>query len=131
MASLFERAAGDAHDLKTRVNGCVAFDPSAKLPTYGYDPTLAAGIIFSVVFGLTMLAHLVQTIQYRKWWYSAIGLGALGELIGWIARAAAHNCPYNKALFSLQISILIIGSSLYTCVVVSSAPNTYTSTLLL
>ena len=33
---------------------------------------------------------------------------AAGECIGWAGRAAAHHCPYNKTLFSLQISILII-----------------------
>ncbi len=32
----------------------------------------------------------------------------LGECLGWAARAGAHHCPYNKTLFSLQISILII-----------------------
>ena len=115
MTSLFERAVGDAYDLKTRDTGCVAFNPDAKLPTYGYDPTLAPGIVFSVVFGLTMLAHFAQTIQHRKWWYLSFGIGALSELVGWAARAAAHNCPYNKSLFSLQISILIIGASLYSC----------------
>jgi len=30
--------------------------------------------------------------------------------MGWAARTAAHPCPYNKTLFSLQISILILGT---------------------
>ena len=110
MASLvLTRRDGAAFDTMSRSTGCVAFDPSAKLPVYGYDPSLAPGIVFSVVFGLTMIAHFYQAIRYRKWWYLTFAIGALGELIGWAARAAAHNCPYNKTLFSLQISILIIG----------------------
>ena len=113
MASLFVRG-GDAFDLKTRGDGCTAYNAAAKDPTYGYVPNLAAGIVFSLVFGLIMLAHFAQTIQYRKWWYLSFGVGALGELMGWAARAAAHNCPYDKTLFSLQISILIIGVSLPT-----------------
>ena len=82
---------------------------------FQYDPTLAPGIVFSIVFGLIMLAHTVQTIQYRKWWYFSFAIGALAELMGWTARAAAHACPYNKDIFSLQIAILIIGiqSSLF------------------
>ena len=110
MTALFQRAGGNAFSLVTRSTGCVAFDPDAKLPTYGYDPTLAPGLVFSVVFGVTMLAHFAQAIQYRKWWYLTLGIGALSELMGWAARAAAHNCPYNKTIFSLQISILIIGT---------------------
>ena len=113
MTSLFQRTEGDAFNLVDRSTGWVAFDPAAKLPTYGYDPTLAPGIVFSVAFGVTMLAHFAQAIQYRKWWYLTLGVGALSELIGWAARAAAHSCPYNKSIFSLQIAILIIGTQFF------------------
>lgn len=87
--------------------GCYAFDPLAD-PPYGYDPSLSAGIVFSVVFGLSMLAHIAQFSIKRKWWYATFAIGALGELMGWAARAASHNCPYNNTLFTLQISVLII-----------------------
>lgn len=113
MATLITRATVDAFDLKKRGDGCVAYNAAAKEPTYGYVPNLAAGIVFSVVFGLTMIAHFAQVIQYRKWWYLTLPLGALCELMGWAARAAAHNCPYSSTLFSLQISILIIGMFSY------------------
>ena len=56
-----------------------------------------------------MLAHLVQVIISRKWWYLAFVLGAMGELMGWAARLYAHSCPYNNQAFMLQIAILIIG----------------------
>lgn len=35
---------------------------------------------------------------------------AIGECLGWLARAAAHNCPYNKTLYSLQIIVLVLGA---------------------
>ena len=111
MASLFTRDVVDAFNLKQRGTGCVAYNPAAKEPTYGYVPDMASGIAFSIVFGLIMIAHFGQTIFYRKWWYLSFGIGALSELMGWAARAAAHHCPYDKTLFSLQISILIIGQS--------------------
>ena len=102
----------DAFDLKNRDTGCVPYNPAAKAPTYGYVPGLAAGIVYSVVFGLITLGHVAQTVKYRKWWYITFALGAVAELIGWAGRAAAHHCPYDKTLFSLQISILIIGKLL-------------------
>ena len=61
-----------------RGKGCVAYDPHARLPSYGYVPNLAAGIIFSVVFGLSLLAHIVQVTKSRKWWYSSLAIGAFG-----------------------------------------------------
>lgn len=61
-----------------RATGCVAYDPLALEPTYGYDPSLAPGIVFTVAFFLSLTAHTVQTIQSRKWWYSTFALGALG-----------------------------------------------------
>ena len=78
--SLFQRNSSPAATLSNsqRATGCVAYDPNALAPTYGYDPSLAAGIVFTVVFFLSMAAHTVQTIQSRKWWYSAFALGALG-----------------------------------------------------
>ncbi|KAI9696902.1 MAG: hypothetical protein M1820_007977 [Bogoriella megaspora] len=98
-----------AHEVphKEQGNGCLAYDPLVN-PTYGYQPNLPAGIIFSVIFGLIFIAHTGQFIFKRKWWYATFAIGAVGELVGWAGRAAAHDCPYNSKLFSLQISILII-----------------------
>ncbi|KAI9691012.1 MAG: hypothetical protein M1822_008632 [Bathelium mastoideum] len=98
-----------AHELsqKQQSVGCVAYDPLVD-PGYGYIPTLAAGIVFSIIFGLTMFAHITQTVIKRKWWYSTFAIAAVGECVGWAARAAAHKCVYNQSLFSLQISILIL-----------------------
>ena len=65
-------------DNSQRGNGCVPYDPNARAPSYGYDPDLGAGIVFTAVFFLSMLAHIVQVTRSRKWWYSAFALGAFG-----------------------------------------------------
>ncbi len=61
-----------------RVKGCVAYDPKARAPTYGYVPSLAPAIVFTIVFFVSMLVHIVQVARTRKWWYSALALGAFG-----------------------------------------------------
>ena len=78
--ALFDRSSTLAAMLSDseRGKGCVPYDPNAKEPTYGYDPSLAAGVVFTVVFFLLMLAHIVQVTKSRKWWYSALALGAFG-----------------------------------------------------
>ncbi|KAF2239605.1 RTA1-domain-containing protein [Viridothelium virens] len=98
-----------AHELSNteQGKGCLAYDPLLD-PGYGYIPNLAVGIVFAVIFGLITIAHIGQTTIKRKWWYSTFAIGAIGECVGWAARAAAHKCVYNDSIFSLQISILII-----------------------
>ena len=77
---LFDRSSTLAAmlDNSERGKGCIPYDPKAIAPTYGYDPDLAAGIVFTAVFFLSMLAHIVQVAMSRKWWYSAFALGAFG-----------------------------------------------------
>ena len=60
-----------------RAKGCVPYDPNAIAPTYGYDPTLSAGIDFTVVFFLSCTVHTVQVLRSRKWSFSVFALGAV------------------------------------------------------
>ncbi|KAI4253955.1 MAG: hypothetical protein LQ352_003378 [Teloschistes flavicans] len=117
MATLLERkllaSQLSHHD---RSVGCIAYDPLVE-PTYGYVPSLAAGVVFVVVFFLIFVAHCVQTAIKRQWWYSLIALGALGELLGWIARIWASRCPYNSTAFSMQISVLIIAPCFFSAAI--------------
>ena len=78
--ALFDRSSTltAALDNSQRGKGCVPYGSNAKAPSYGYDPDLGAGIVFTVVFFLSMAAHIVQTTMSRKWWYSAFALGPFG-----------------------------------------------------
>ncbi|KAL9137250.1 MAG: hypothetical protein Q9175_001532 [Cornicularia normoerica] len=67
-------------DTSQRGKECIPTIPTQKAPPYCYDPDLAAGIIFTVVSFLSMLAHMVQVATSCKWWYSAFALGAFGQI---------------------------------------------------
>ncbi len=92
---------------------CMAFNrgiPNA----YGYHPSLAPGIVFTVLFATSAFIHLYQclrqTIQNRRlWWLWLFFVGATFETLGWIARTAANPCPYSIALFKMQLAVLISG----------------------
>jgi hypothetical protein len=58
-------------------NVCVAAIEGVGSP-YGYIPGFAAGVAFSVVFALSMLAHTFTSIRYRTWWQFIFVVGALG-----------------------------------------------------
>ena len=128
MTSLVTRALASQLTKHDRGLGCVKYEDGVD-PTYGYKPSIVAGIIFTTVFFLSFTVHSLQVVIKRKWWYSVLALGALGtlarylnrsihymaadactsgELIGWAARLYASQCPYNSGAFNAQISVLII-----------------------
>ncbi|TVY32871.1 Sphingoid long-chain base transporter [Lachnellula subtilissima] len=92
---------------------CQAYSPEISNP-FGYRPSLAAGIVFLVLFFLSACTHLFQAIRYRKWWLSLFVLGAGCESLGWIARTAAWKCSYSSDLFTMQIAILIFSPAFTT-----------------
>ncbi|KAI9817373.1 MAG: hypothetical protein M1832_004680 [Thelocarpon impressellum] len=92
---------------------CPAY--SADVPNqYGYPPSLAAGITFCALFGVTTAVHVVQTVWKREWWTVLFSLGALTEVIGWAGRTWSAVCPYNESAFLMQISTLIIAPTFFT-----------------
>ncbi|KAJ6083081.1 hypothetical protein N7467_007216 [Penicillium canescens] len=82
--------------------------------SYGYVPTLAAGIAYCTLFGLSMIMHTVQMTWKRTWWTSVFSIGCLVEVIGWAGRTWSSKCPYNSTAFLMQISTLIIAPTFYT-----------------
>lgn len=57
-------------------NICVAPVPGVE-GVYGYDPSLGWGVVFSVLFGLSMASHLFSTVRNRRWWQVTFAIGAL------------------------------------------------------
>lgn len=78
MSFLFARS--EASDLtdEERGKGCVAWDFNVS-NGYNYRPSLAAGLVYTIAFALSLLVHLAQATIKRKWWYMAFAVGALGN----------------------------------------------------
>lgn len=93
-------------------NICIAPIPGRK-STYGYTPSLGAGIAFCVLFGLSMILHTFTSIRYRTWWQFVFTVGALCEVLGWAGRTWSHYCPYMTSPYLLQICTLIIGRFIF------------------
>ncbi|KAH0160356.1 RTA1 like protein, partial [Aureobasidium melanogenum] len=93
--------------------GCVAYNP-AQRTAYGYVPSLAAGIVYCVLFGLSMIAHTFQAVKTRALWNLVFAVGCLTEILGWAARTWSSECPYNANAFLMQICTLIIAPTFFT-----------------
>jgi hypothetical protein len=66
------------------INSCTG---EVEYSYYGYNPALWVTILFTTLFGLTLLVHLAQAVRYRLWFLLAtVCVCALGETIGWAGR---------------------------------------------
>ncbi|GAA5964756.1 hypothetical protein JCM3765_002544 [Sporobolomyces pararoseus] len=77
--------------------------------SYGYVPSIAMGVVFIVIFTLTLILHTVQVIISRRMWFMVcMSIGALGEVIGWIFRLVSHYKPSLSDTYIGQNAILVI-----------------------
>lgn len=75
---------------------------------YGYYPSLGWNAFFAASFGLAFLLQVIFGIRHKTWTYMiGVGLGCLGEVIGYIGRIMMHNNPYDNGGFTIQIVLLI------------------------
>ncbi|KAJ3549180.1 hypothetical protein NM208_g79 [Fusarium decemcellulare] len=82
---------------------------------YNYDPSLAAAIIFIIIFAISSILHLYQIIKTRTWFFIPFLLGSLFETVGFIGRAiGAEESPnWTFGPYVMQTLLLLLGPTLY------------------
>ncbi|KAL6710144.1 hypothetical protein ACN47E_009935 [Coniothyrium glycines] len=90
---------------------CVEVGPDCPVEDtlYGYYPSIGANGFFAAFFGLCLIIQIALGIRYKTWTFMiALGLGCVGELIGYIGRIMLYKNPYDELGFQIQICCLII-----------------------
>ncbi|SPJ88924.1 related to protein RTA1 [Fusarium torulosum] len=85
-------------------------------PKYHYTPSLAAAILFAVLFGLSGFVHAYQLAKGRAWYLLAFCIGILFEVIGHAARAynATEDFPnWSDIPFIMQTLLLLLAPALF------------------
>lgn len=82
-------------DLSELTKGCHALIPGVET-SYGYEPSFAAGAVFTALFAVSLLGHVWRSAQYRKTASVLLAVSALTEVLGWAARTWGAKCPYNS-----------------------------------
>ncbi|KAH7162024.1 RTA1 like protein-domain-containing protein [Dactylonectria estremocensis] len=90
-------------------------DSEKDHPLYAYDPSLAAAVIFIVIFSGTTLFHGWQVIKNKNWYFIPFIVGCLAEAIGCIGRAigAQESPDWVLGPYVIQALLLLIGPTLY------------------
>lgn len=87
---------------------CVITDNSSYL----YCPSTAAAILFSTLFGLSTVIHLIQAIIYRKKFCWVIIMAGIWETAGFVIRIFSSR-DVNSAAFGISSQLLILLSPLW------------------
>ncbi|PYI17349.1 RTA1-domain-containing protein [Aspergillus japonicus CBS 114.51] len=91
----------------------VAARSKSTFVLYEYDPSLPAAVIFAVLFFLTTAVHLFQRVQTHAKYFNPFIVGGIFQIIGYIARAAAHFHQTSTTLYAIQTLLLLLAPTLY------------------
>ncbi|KAF2454164.1 RTA1 like protein-domain-containing protein [Lineolata rhizophorae] len=82
---------------------------------YDYDPSLAAAILFCVLFSLTTLLHLYQMLRTRTWYFIPFCVGGAFQVVGYACRAVnAEQTPdWERAFYIVQTLGPLLAPALY------------------
>lgn len=109
--------------------------PQIDFQLYRYTPSIAAAILFTVLFFLTTAFHLYQLIRNKTWYFIAFVLGGICkwsstsvlpqpyhtspnrpiavQIIGYIGRAVAHSNVTSIPIYSIQTILILLAPPLY------------------
>lgn len=94
------------------MGGCLArTDPNTAWP--GFYPNSGAAYFFAILFGLTLTAHIVQSIIYRKGYSWVIAMGALWQTTCYVFRILSIKHVANDAYYSVWFILMLVRSFLH------------------
>ena len=108
--------------------GAKCYHPSILCPMgyayWRYQPSFSINLAFTVLFGLSMVAFLVQGIAGKRWlgFTIAMASGCALEVIGYVGRLMAHDDMFSEVCVGNNIACLV-ASKLTPCRTPSSSKS--------
>lgn len=100
-----------------QLNGCsfraalttsYAQDIHNKLFQFDYCPSLSVAILFTVLFGLAIIGHIILAYRFRKPFCWVLIMGAIWEFISSLTRILSIKSPYNSGLSQTSFVFLVL-----------------------
>lgn len=77
----------------------------ASVGVYQYRPSIAANVVFLLLFAIAMIIHAAQGLKYRTFTFgSLMVIGCISEILGYGGRILLWQNPFSFNGFLLQIS---------------------------
>ncbi|RAK74491.1 RTA1 domain-containing protein [Aspergillus fijiensis CBS 313.89] len=87
---------------------------AAVFAFYRYDPSMAGAVIFTLLFAITTIWHIVQLWRTQTWFFIPFVVGGIFEIIGYIGRGlSSHESPnWTLGPYLLQTLFLLLAPAL-------------------
>lgn len=83
-------------------------DANAHFRYFHYDPSLAAAVIFVILFAVTTIWHILQLFRTRTWIMIPLVIGGIFEVIGYAARGVSCKQSPNWTLTPYIIDTILV-----------------------
>ncbi|KAL2860135.1 RTA1 like protein-domain-containing protein [Aspergillus pseudodeflectus] len=80
---------------------------------YGYEPSIAAGVIFILLFGATTAYHGWQVFRARAFYFIPFFIGGIFQIIGYLMRCLSNGNTDSIPLYALQTVLILLAPALY------------------
>ncbi|KAJ5771692.1 hypothetical protein N7520_002221 [Penicillium odoratum] len=80
---------------------------------YGYDPSIAAALIFVILFAGTTSYHIWQLTKAQCWYFIPFVIGGIFQIIGYVSRIIAHNNLSSVTIYAIQTIMILLAPTLY------------------
>lgn len=80
---------------------------------YRYEPSLAAAVVFIILFTLSSAHHVYKLARTRTFYFIPLVLGAICEAIGYCGRAANSSDKENLPPYMVQVLCILIAPTLF------------------
>ncbi|KAI4727165.1 RTA1-domain-containing protein [Aureobasidium sp. EXF-10728] len=84
-----------------------------KFVLYHYTPSIAAAVIFVVLFALGFIGHVYYVAKLRARYFIAFAIGVLFECVGYVGRALSHSDKEALGPFIMQSLLILVAPALY------------------
>ena len=93
--------------LSSTMGSCSAqTNPNSQWPAL--CPNSGAAYLFAILFGLTLTAHIVQSIIYRKGYSWVIAMGALWQTACYVFRILSIKYVANETYYSVWFILMLV-----------------------
>ncbi|KAJ5725388.1 uncharacterized protein N7483_006745 [Penicillium malachiteum] len=80
---------------------------------YGYNPSIAAAVIFILLFTATTVYHIWQLTKSRCRYFIPFVIGGIFQIIGYICRADANNNLSSVTIYAIQSVLILLAPPMY------------------
>jgi hypothetical protein len=79
---------------------------------WSFCPNIAAAYLYTILFGITMIAHFVQAILYKKPYCWVIVMSALLQTAGYISRVLSIRSPADFGEYATWFVLILVRNTL-------------------